>query len=212
MIYFLSDLHGEFFDALKEYEATYKHGDLLIILGDLELSFKDTSENKAFTEYFLNLKCPIAIIDGNHENFDHLYSFPEEEWRGGKVHRLSENIVHLQRGNIYNIGEKSFFVMGGCKSSQKWKDQGLWWPQENPTPDEISFAYENLKNHGYSVDYILTHKHEILEDADEMSLEGLLSYIENNVSYKHWFSGHWHKSFSPDDKHTVIYDKLTQLK
>ena len=61
MIYFISD----------------PQGDLLIVLGDL--GFTDTEENRAFDEYFLSLPYPVAVVDGNHENFDRLYSYPEEE-------------------------------------------------------------------------------------------------------------------------------------
>ena len=187
-------------------------GGLTIILGDMELNFRDTEANRSFTRWFLSLDAEIAFIDGNHENFDHLLSLPVESWHGGKVHRLSPNIVHLMRGEIYTIEGNTFFVMGGCKSTQKWKDAGLWWPQEEPSPDEIAHGLSNLKASGNRVDYILTHKYAPAgPDADPLTLEGLTGYIDENVIYRHWYSGHWHKTAFPDDRHTFVFQEPVLL-
>ena len=214
MIYFISDLHGgQDTDGLIKYIQSCNNDDLLIILGDLELHFRDTDKNREFTEFFESLPCNIAFIDGNHENFHHLLSLPEENWCGGKIHRLTDNIVHLCRGEIYEIEGNSFFTMGGCKSSQKWKDQGLWWPEENPSEDEIKKAYETLKKHGDKVDFILTHYYKPEETAEnENSLQGLLKYIDKKVEFKHWYAGHWHKEEDLDSKHTIVFKNIVPLK
>ena len=209
MIYLISDLHGgEDITGLENHLATAGDNDLLIILGDVELSFRDTDENRRFTEYFLSLKLPIAIIDGNHENHPYLRSFPEDTCYGAKVHRLSENIVYLKRGNIYTIEGKTFFVMGGCKSSAKWHDAGLVYPFEDPDETEVSYAIENLKNHGNKVDYILTHRY---GKNYVCPLQTLTDYVDENVSFTHWYSGHWHKQERLDERHTVVYREAIQL-
>ncbi len=213
MIYFISDPHGgESMKGFERYETLRQEGDLLIVLGDLGLGFTDTQENRAFDEWFLSLPYPVAVVDGNHENFDRLYSYPEEEMWGGKVRRLSNNAVLLSRGHVFTVEGKSFFVMGGCKSSAKWRDMGLFWPQEEQTEEELSLAYDSLAAHGNKVDYVLTHKYR-LEDASapRLSFQGLLHYIEKNVTYTRWYSGHWHAGFSLDEKHAVVYDTPTPL-
>ncbi|MBQ5926880.1 MAG: metallophosphoesterase, partial [Clostridia bacterium] len=94
MIYFISDIHADIrFKGLQEYLKTATDDDLLIVLGDVGLQFENTEENRAFTKAFLSSKKKIAFLDGNHENFAYLNGFPTEEWNGGKVHRLSENVV-----------------------------------------------------------------------------------------------------------------------
>ncbi len=213
MIYFISDPHGgESMKGFAQYEAIRKEGDLLIVLGDLGLGFTDTLENRAFDEYFLSLPYPVAVVDGNHENFDRLYAYPEEEMWGGRGRRLSENAVLLSRGYVFDMEGYSFFVMGGCKSSAKWRDMGLCWPQEEQTEEEISRAYDSLAARGNRVDYVLTHKYR-LEDplAPPLSFQGLLHHIEKNVTYTHWYSGHWHSGFALDEKHTVVYDTPVPL-
>ena len=206
MIWFVSDPHGgQDMDGLRRYLAQRQPGDLLMILGDMEIHFRDTDKNRAFTSWFEGLDCEIAFIDGNHENFDHLEFLPVEAWHGGYVHRVSPNIVHLMRGYVFEIEGSTFFTMGGCVSTQKWKDSGLWWPQENPSPDEIARGYENLRRYDNRVDYILTHKYRIEPCDDSLTLQGLTNYIEEHVEYKHWYSGHWHRTERPDAQHTFVY-------
>ena len=73
MIYVLSDIHGDRnFKGLEDYISKADDNDLLIILGDVGLSFEKTEENRIFTDFFLSIKKNIAIVDGNHENFDYL--------------------------------------------------------------------------------------------------------------------------------------------
>ena len=211
MIYLISDIHGNIeFSGLSEYLNIATEDDLLIILGDIGLAFEDSKENRDFTDLFMAIKKNIAFIDGNHENFGFLEGFPEEEWNGGNVRRLSKNIVQLKRGNIFNINGKTFFVFGGCKSSPKWKEQGLWYYGEEPEKEELQLAYDNLKKHNNKVDYILTHKYEQTPGTGTVcvDLQKLTSFIDENVQFSMWYSGHWHKFEEVDEKHTFIYDSL----
>ena len=214
MIYLISDIHGDKnFKGLQDYLRIAKDDDLLIVLGDVSLEFENTVTNRDFTEYFLSLKKNIAFLDGNHENFSYLNSFPEEKWNGGKIHRLSEHIVHLQRGNVYRINGKSIFTFGGCKSSAKWKEAGLWHPEETASDEECNLAKENLQKANFSVDYILTHKHETDPNYHlvDMNLYQLTKFIKDNVSYKKWYFGHSHIKRIVDEKHTYIYDDLIPI-
>lgn len=211
MIYFLSDLHGgESITGLQEYLSYYKPNDLLVLLGDVSLQFGGTAENERFTTWFLSLPCRIAMVDGNHENNAFLASFPEEVWCGGKVHRLSPTIVHLQRGYVYTIDGARFFVMGGCKSSAKWKEQGLWYEGEAPDETELRRGYDALRAAGHRVEYILTHAYwndtELPSNPPPLTLEGLIRHIDRAVEFRHWYSGHRHWAGQLDARHTVVYD------
>ncbi len=210
MIYLLSDPHGDInHKGLKQYLSEAGKDDLLILLGDICMKFEDTEENRIFTEWFLSSDKKIAFIDGNHENFDFLESFPEEEWNGGVVGRITENIVHLKRGNVYSICDKTFFVFGGCKSSAKWKELGLWYPGEEPTEEELELAYGNIRKNGFKFDYILTHKYEEYPPYGTVSmpLMELVKYMEENVEYGKWYSGHGHRNEKIDEKHFMVYDE-----
>ena len=67
----------------------------------------DWLDCKSFTTLF---------VDGNHENFDRLYEYPVEEWHGGKVHKIRPSVIHLMRGQIFEIEGKSIFTFGGASS------------------------------------------------------------------------------------------------
>ncbi len=214
MIYFLSDLHGDFseIDPLKEYLERATEHDLLIMLGDVGMHFRETDDNKEFTQFFLSMDKPVAILDGNHENFDYLNGLPTEIWNGGTVHRLTDHIVHLMRGQIYTLEGKTFFTFGGCKSSEKWIKNGPWYPAEEATDAEYETAYANLRAHNHTVDYILTHKYRIDDpNADLLSLDGLTKYIDTNVTFRQWYCGHWHKVQRFDDRHLCLYDELISM-
>lgn len=211
MIYLISDLHGgKDMGELMQYLSDCRAGDLLIVLGDVGLHFLKTPETDAFSRWFTELDADIAFIDGNHENFDYIESLPVEAWHGGLVHRAGKRVVHLMRGQIYTIEGRTFFTMGGCESTVKWQTRGPWYPRENPSREEIRQARENLRAHGNKVDYVLTHKYRY-EKAKEMSLEELIYYIDDNVDFTHWYSGHWHYHKEIDDKHTVIYGQITRI-
>ena len=75
--------------------------------GGWETKMLDELESKPFTTLF---------VDGNHENFDRLYSYPIEEWNGGKVHKIRPSVIHLMRGQVFTIAGKKIFTFGGAKS------------------------------------------------------------------------------------------------
>jgi len=212
MIYLISDPHGgEEMKGLESYLAQYKEGDILIILGDLSLNFGNSEENRRFTQWFLGIDKPIMLVDGNHENHAYLNAFPEEALYGGKVNRITPNIIRLQRGYVFCIEGNSIFVMGGCKSSEKWKTMRLWYDGEEPSREEIARGYENLTKHGNKVDFVLTHLY-APDSGDKTTLAGFEAYINETVEFKHWYAGHWHIAQKLDEKHTVIYSALTELK
>ena len=214
MIYLISDLHGnKDFKGLQDYLSIATDNDLLIILGDLCLNFEPTEENKIFTEYFLSLNKPIAFLDGNHENYPYINNFPVEIWNGGSVHRLSKYLVHLRRGEIYSIDGKTFFTFGGCKSSSKWAEMGLWYPGEQGTEEEFQHACDNLHKNNYQVDYILTHKYEHHSADIGICVPPIhfAEYIDSHVSYRMWYYGHSHQEGAFNTTHICVYDKLIPL-
>ena len=46
-------------------------------------------------------KYTIAFVDGTHENFDLLEQYPVQEWNGGTVHKLNENVYHLMVARFF---------------------------------------------------------------------------------------------------------------
>lgn len=72
--------------------------DYLIILGDVGVCWDGGAGDAFVQECLHNLPCTVLFIDGNHENFDLLEQYPEEEWHGGNVQYIQEDIIHLRSG------------------------------------------------------------------------------------------------------------------
>lgn len=195
MIFITGDIHGD--PRRFNVESFYEQKEMLnheenyvIILGDFGLIWDRDGENK-YEKYWLdwleNKPFTTLFIDGNHESFDRLYTYPVKEWHGGKVHEIRPHVLHLMRGEVFTIEDKKFFAFGGASSHdiqdgildpddydtydefrEVWKQWDneyrmfrvkgyTWWPQELPTEEEMQNGWDNLKKHDNKVDFILSH-------------------------------------------------------
>lgn len=188
-IYVTGDIHarperlsGNTFAAGKELTKD----DYVIICGDFGLVWNKDTESR-YENYWLewldSKPWTTLFLDGNHENFDRLLDFnnyPCEMWNGGIVQRIRPSIIHLMRGEIYNLQGLKFFVFGGNYShdisdgileigdprikiwqkdySKLFRVNHLsWWKQEVPNVLERDNAIRNLSFVNNKVDFILTH-------------------------------------------------------
>ena len=134
----------------------------------------DFLEHRPFTTLF---------AAGNHENYDALRAYPLEDWHGGKIRRIRPSVLLLERGQVFDVGGKRIFAMGGASSHdiqdgilelddpqffqkfQRLNAKGAafrvnhrsWWKEEQPGPEEYQEARKNLERAGWEVDYIITH-------------------------------------------------------
>lgn len=125
------------------------------------------------------------------------------------------------RGQVYEIGSKKIFTMGGAYSIDRYmRTQGLsYWERELPDNDEYREATKNPAEHSNSVDIIITHTapREIIRrmgkfpDPHDMEQTGFLEWIMYNVSFSHWYFGHWHTDKTYCDRFTATYYKLHEI-
>lgn len=225
-IYITGDTHGDigrFSDICSENDLS-EH-DKLLICGDFGFIWYNSNDHTGKKSDILRLDelsmkpYEILFIDGNHENFNELYSYPEIEKYGAPVHKIHDNIYHLERGRTYTIEEKTIFTFGGAYSVDKaYRTQDIsWWPQELPNDEEYKRAIESLKTVGNKVDYVITHTcpgeivklmlHKI-PSPEEYELNGFFDWIMHETEFKQWYFGHWHtdesKSFNLHGKNKVF--------
>lgn len=191
--------------------------DYLIICGDFGLVWNNSEQEKHLRKILNNRNFTTLVVDGNHENFDMLNNLKEKEWNGGKVGIIEDNILHLKRGNIYDLQGFKVFAMGGATSIDKQsRQEGLtWWKEEEPSFEEINFALDNLKKHNNKVDLIVTHTtsnrkmKELGFIKENNNLNQLFDIIEDTVDYRKWYFGHFHDDRTMNDsRHTMVYDKV----
>lgn len=159
-------------------------------------------------------------VDGNHENFDLIEKYNISEWRGGHVQFIRPHIIHLMRGQIYDICNHNFFVMGGATSIDRIYriPHTSWWEQEMPTYEEMNEGFKNLERYNFCIGYVLTHcaPTRFLGDIfkgtwfDTDPLNRYLNQIEQKLTYKKWYFGHYHIDKS-GEKWRTLYDDVIEI-
>ena len=147
------------------------------------------------------------FVDGNHENFDRLALYPITDWHGGCVQKITDSIIHLMRGQVYEINGHTYFCMGGAMSTDRGPATGTqemdrgkwWWPQEIPSIDEWMVATKNLELHDWEVDFVITHDTpasvtvRLGKDYRISQVSNMLEQLKQDITYTHWFCGHMHR-------------------
>ena len=223
MIYLTGDTHGTIeIGKLSRANLAVERvepgeGDFVIILGDFGLVFApdgQSAEERWWLKWLDEKPWTTLFVDGNHENFARLNALPEEEWRGGRVHRVSESVLHLMRGQIFEIDGRSFFTMGGAASHDRQfrKEGRSWWPEELPSEEELSRADAALDGCGRLVDYVLTHCAPTLVQGRinptflPDRLTEYLQHVRDTTAFHRWYFGHYHIDREYDDGFCALYD------
>lgn len=235
-IYVTGDTHGTY-DRAKLNTKIFKDqkdltkNDYVIICGDVGMIWNSytpkcpdriSSEDKACIKWYNDKNFTTLFVDGNHENHYGLTKFPIEEWNGGKIHRISDTVIHLMRGQVFNIDGKKFFTMGGAFSIDKlYRREGYsWWPEEMPSQAEYEEAMANLEKNNFEVDYVISHccgtkyLHELFTYHDKAdTLTRFFDHLEDdfNLKFKYWYFGHHHVDMNLDDKHTCLYRNVVEI-
>ena len=186
MVFATGDTHGNFLrfqpESFPEQESMTK-SDHVIICGDFGGVWNDSEEEQQTLDWLESLPFTVLFVSGNHENFALLKRLPVEEWHGGKVQFIRPHVIHLLRGQLFEIEGYTFFAMGGASShdiedgilnpyaedfeERYWfmrrmrcrfrVDHRTWWKEELPSDEEYAEAQINLEQIGWAVDYIITH-------------------------------------------------------
>ena len=190
MIYITGDTHAQVDHRFKmksfPEQREMTKDDYLIICGDFGGIWDrecESNQEKYWLDWFNDRSYTLLFIDGNHENFDRINTYPERVWKGGKIHEIRPSIFHLMRGQVFEIDGRKIFTFGGAAShdisgglldpndpgfSKKKKalDREFvsyrikkisWWEQEMPSDDEMEEGLANLQKHDNDIDYIITH-------------------------------------------------------
>ena len=212
-VFVTGDIHGdprrlntESFFEQKQFSGN-KDENIVIILGDFGLVWSREKESKQETYYLDWLESKpftTVFVDGNHDNHVRLKTYPKKKWHGGVVHEIRPHVLHLMRGELFEIEGKQFFAFGGASSHDirdgildysdpDWREdakeldrqdkfmyriKGLtWWPEELPTESEMKHGFDTLEKHDNRVDYILSHS----PSTSELYLMGGKGLYETDI-------------------------------
>ena len=223
MIYVTGDTHrtdlDRFVHFCREHPGLSKR-DYMIVTGDFGgVFFRETLEEDL--QHFSDLPFTVLFVDGNHENFDLLNSYPVELWKGGKIHRVRPDVIHLMRGQVFELEGKTFFTFGGATSVDRARrvEGETWWRQESPTFEELDEGLYHLGRHQNRVDYVITHScgetayayllsRRLVGGKGLFSENHLLSNFEDRAAFRHWYFGHFHVDAVLSDRYTALLHEI----
>lgn len=246
MIYITGDTHSDFSKFTEEkfpIQSEMTKDDYVIICGDFGgvWTFEEESiREKEALDWLNDKNFTTLFVDGNHENYTRLYNYPIEEWKGGKVHKIRDSVLHLMRGEIFDIDNKKIFAFGGAKSHDiqngilnldeeekiyEYRKRGAyfrirdfsWWDLELPTNQEMENGIKNLEKVNYKVDYIITHccptsiQALINPTYKRDVLTDYLQQISEKCTFKRWYFGHYHDYKQVNSQFTLLYEDILPL-
>ncbi len=246
MIYITGDYHSDFTRFSMDnfpIQTEMTKDDYVIICGDFGgvWTFENESEQEKYGLDWLNKKnFTTLFVDGNHENFTRLYNYPEKKWHGGKVHKIRDSVLHLMRGEIFEIDNKKIFAFGGASShdiqdgilnlNEEEKIYNIrkrgayfrirnfsWWDLELPTNEEMENGIKNLEKVNYKVDYIISHccptSIQTLLNLfyKKDTLTDYLQKISEKCEFKKWYFGHYHDYRQVNSQFTLLYENIVPL-
>jgi len=222
-LHLFADIHGVIrYEIIKKYVETHtlSKSDAIVVLGDFGLVWEEPMHN-GLRNFYESLPCEVLFIDGNHENFEYLKKFPTVYKYGSLATKITDNVYHLMRGNIYLIGKKKIFTFGGAYSIKQDTDSSpvLVWKEELPSKKEYDNALRTLGVYNYEVDYVFTHQGPrfILDNIDytysknEHTFLDFLNMLTTQMTYHRWFFGHIHQDIS-FDKFRSLYREYEVIK
>ncbi len=225
MIYITGDTHRSDLGRFQTFctlRPQLSKRDYMIVAGDFGGVWSEKTLEYDLQRFSV-LPFTVLFVDGNHENFDLIDAFPVEMWRGGKVHRIRPDIIHLMRGQVYEIEGKTVFTFGGATSIDRaGRMEGVdWWRQEVPTYEQLDEGLANLRRYGNCVDYVITHScgerayaylaaHRLIGSKGMYPENHLLSNFEDRVAFRHWYFGHYHVDARLGDRYTALLHEIVE--
>ena len=228
-IYITGDTHSGI-DKRKLESKRFPEGkkltknDYVVILGDFGVW--NTKKSKDFLNWLESKKFTTLFVEGNHEDYEYLKTFPLVDMFGNKVRKINDSIYQLLRGEVYEIEGKRIFTFGGARSIDRFtacRVEGVdWFPEEECTYEEECKALDNLLKVSNKVDYIFTHtcSQSTLNELGQLYNIYIESYdnqnkfleeIKNNIEYSAWAFGHIHKDYRVNQKEFAVYNKIMHI-
>jgi len=215
----ISKLNSKRFPANKHLTKE----DYVIVAGDFGLVWNHQQDELYWRKWLARKNFTTLFIDGNHENFDLLNSYPVEQWNGGKIHKINDSILHLMRGQVFSIHGLKVFTFGGAQSHDKAyrKENVNWWRGEMPTQEEYQEGVDNLARHHWEVDLVITHtcptstvtslKEALGTPVEADELSDYLEHIQQRLTYRSWFFGHFHHDLPLPQNLRLIYHDVEKI-
>lgn len=214
-VYITGDCHGDFkkfsTDSFPEQKGLSRD-DFVIVCGDFGL-WHDTKDERYWLNWLQSKPFTLLFVDGNHENFDRLYSdeFPIIDFHGGKVHKIRENVYHYKKSLYRDFNKRT------QRGEMLRINHSSWWKEELPSEQEMEFGLKTLDDNSNKVDFIVTHccPQQVASmlsggfyEAD--SITRYFNVVAETVEFSRWFFGHYHGNEAAMSKFILLYEQIVR--
>ena len=229
MIYITGDTHGDFSRIERFCDMVRPDvSDTMIILGDAGFNYYGGERDRNTKLAMSRLPITIFSIHGNHEaRPETIPSYHAIDWRGGKVYIEDDypNLLFAMDGEVYDLDGTRTIVIGGAYSVDKRYRQTMgwnWWADEQPSAETKARVERVLAARDWKIDAVLSHtvplKYEPVEafmscidqSKVDKTTEIWLDGIEDRLTYKRWYAGHYHTEKSID-RMTLMFESIREF-
>jgi predicted phosphodiesterase len=228
LIFVTGDTHGgtdiaKLNSKLFAEERFLSKNDYVIIAGDFGFLQDFRNADSYWLKWFQEKNFTTLFVDGNNENFELLSRYPIDLWRGGKVHMISDSIIHLMRGQVFDFDGIKIFTFGGAKSKgiEHKIENGCWWQEEMPSEEEYIEGKKILEQYNWTVDFIITHscpgtalEHIRCQCGIKGKANELHDYFDElcrKMKCNQWYFGHYHFDLKLPDKMTLLFNRVERI-
>lgn len=211
MIFITGDTHRSFSRIAmhcRRHKTT--KDDVMIILGDACINVFGEMDDYCLKLYLASLPITLFCIHGNHEMRPHRCEdyVSDRLFHGGFAYSDPKfpNQFFAMDGQVYSFADRQCLAIGGAYSLDKEirKQEGLWWPDEQPDAATKEYVENVLAFRGWQQDVILSHTCPFKYMPRECFLPGIdqskvdnstelwLNTIEDKCTYNKWYCGHFH--------------------
>lgn len=218
MIFVVGDIHGQF-EALQRINRFASPGDTIIQVGDFS-----TSEytKMIWEQLYPRVVCRVLYIDGNHENFDIIDTWPKDG-----LYEVANGLFYVPRGTVMEIEGLRIGFLGGAESVDRYRrnkegEDKTWWHQESILQEDVDRLVQNAG--GLDLDVLITHcppnsaKMGFFPKLDTESWDLPSNWTDQSCELvdvamvltnpKKVFCGHMHKSLKIDRVQILAIDEV----
>lgn len=213
MIFITGDTHGSYSHIARfcKENDILDEKDIMLVLGDTGLNYYgDVRDEKKKNRVTAKVPVTMFFIHGNHDlRPEAIKTYYEKKWMGGVVfyEEAYPKLLFAKDGEIFDFQGRQTVAVGGAYSIDKQvrlQKGYLWFADEQPSPQIKEFTEEQLQKINWKIDTVLSHtcplKYEpreaffdsVNQNEVDKSTEVWLDSLENHLSYRRWFCGHFH--------------------
>lgn len=226
MIFVTGDTHGSITSLMKRIENVPElvcpiEDTILFVTGDFGFYWDKSVTQKYDLQTLSRLPFDIAVVLGNHENYDMIWQERKEVlWHGNVVWQMegASNIYIMPNGVVEVQGKTILCARGADSIDKGLRIPGIsWWGKEEMGIVEQQDMWNSLYWYHNNVDYVITHSMPatlvtmIYPNGERSNTEKLLDIVAKDVSFDKWYCGHYHVDITKCGKYELLYYDVLQI-